>query len=159
MRSEFCTFDAELSTVNSQQGLCLEMQTHHQECPPGQITPLECTDTRYRRAPALESTLTNSLDLKSPGIRASWPFRGAEVLWRSATAITPLECTLTKNGLITPLECTDTNSLDLKSFRFHSYKNPRGACFLASLPPCFLASLLPILISTRCINVPGTQDR
>ncbi len=78
------------------------------------VSSLECTDTRDRRAPALESTLTNSLDLNSLGIRASWPFGEAEVLWRSARAITPLECTLTESGLISPLECTDTNSLDLK---------------------------------------------
>src|SRR5713101_8411043 len=56
------------------------------------------------------------------GIRASWPFGGAEVLWRSTTAVTPLECTDTKNGPASPLECTDTKSLDLKSFRIHCYK-------------------------------------
>jgi hypothetical protein len=168
VHSGFCTFDAELSTVNSQQGLCassvragsLELQTH-QECPPRRITPLECTDTRHRRAPALESTLTNSLDLNSPRITASWPFGSAEVLWRSATAVTPLECTDTKNGLVSSLECTDTNPLGLKSFRFHSYKKPPGgpllfpltsyllpfsSGLLASLPPCFFASLLPFSI-------------
>src|SRR5712691_4878444 len=153
MRSGFCTFDAELSTVNSQQGLCawsvhassLEMRTHR-ECPPGRATPLQCTDTCHWRAPALESTLRNSLDLNSPRIKASWPFAGAEVLWRSATPVTALECTDTKNGLISPLECTDTNPLGLKSFRFRSYKKPQGGpasllhCLLASLPPCFLAS-------------------
>ncbi len=138
VRSGFWTFDAELSTVNSQQGLCawsvhagsLEMQTH-QECPPRRATPLECTDTRHRRAPVLESTLANSLDLNSPGIRASWPFKGADVLRRSSTPVAPLECTDTKNGLLSSLECTDTNSLGLKSFRFHSYKKPPGG------PPAF----------------------
>ncbi len=90
------------------------------------VSPLECTLTNNRLVDSLECPVKNSLDLKCPGIRASWPFGGAEVLWRLATVVTPLECTLTKNGLVTPLECTDTNSLDLKSFRFHSYKNPRG---------------------------------
>ncbi len=107
---------------------------------------LECALTRQRRAPAVESTLTSSLDLKSHGIRASWPFGGAEVLWRSTTVVTPLECTLTKSGLVTPLECTDTNSLDLKSFRFHCYKKHRGG---PSLLPCFPASLLPCLLVMR----------
>jgi len=114
-----CTFRPASSAFN--RAGSLRMQTH-QEYPPGRATPLEYALTRQRRAPALESTLTNSLDFKSPGIRASWPFGGAEVLWRSATAITPLECTLTKSVLVSPLECTDTKSLDLKSFRFHSYK-------------------------------------
>ncbi len=131
----------------------LEMQTH-QECPPRRITRLERTLTNNRLVGSLECPVKNSLDLKSPGIRASWPFGGPEVLWRSAAALTPLECTLTKDGLLSSLECTDTNSLDLKSFRFHSYKkHPGGGLpspnfylllftfFLfplpsASLPPC-----------------------
>src|SRR5712691_1559554 len=135
VRSEFCTFDAELSTANSQQGLSarsvragsLEMQTH-QECPPRWITSLECTLTKNGLGGSSECPITNSLDLKSPGIRASWPLGSPEVLWRSSTPITRLECTLTKNGLLSPLECTDANSLGLKSFRFHSYKkHPGGA--------------------------------
>src|SRR5712691_3265499 len=112
VRSEFCTFDAELSTANSQQGLSarsvragsLEMQTH-QECPPRWITSLECTLTKNGLGGSSECPITNSLDLKSPGIRASWPAGGAEVLWRSAMAVTPLECTDTKNAPATPLEC------------------------------------------------------
>ena len=98
----------------------------HQECPPWRITPLECTLANNAPTSSLECPVTNSLDLKSPGIRASWLFRGAEVLWRSATAVTSLECTDTKNGLASPVECTDTNSLDLKCFRFHSYKKRWG---------------------------------
>src|SRR5712692_31793 len=109
----------------------LEMQTR-QECPSRRTSPLECTDARHRGAPASESTFTNSLDLKSPGIRASWPFGGAEVLCRSAKAVTCLDCTLTKNDLLSSLECTDTNSLGLKPFRFHCYKK-RGGCL--SCPP------------------------
>ena len=77
-------------------------------------SPLEFADTRQRLAPALESTFTNSLNLKSPRIRASWPSGSTEVLWRSASAVTRLECTDTKNAPASPLECTDTNSLDLK---------------------------------------------
>src|SRR6266852_804366 len=99
----------------------LEMQTH-QKCPPRRLTPLQCTLTNNGLVSSSECPVANSLDLKSPGIRASWPFGGAEVLWRSSTAVTRLECTLTKNGFASPLECTDTKSLDLKSFRFHSYK-------------------------------------
>jgi len=91
----------------------LEMQTH-QECPPRRLTPLECTLTNNGLVGSLEGPFINSLDLNSPGIRASWPFGSAEVLWRSSTPVTPLECTDTKNGLLSPLECTDTNSLDLK---------------------------------------------
>ncbi len=99
----------------------LQMQTHRQ-CPPRRLTRLECALTKNGLAGSLECPVTNSLNLKSPGIRASWPFGSAEVLWRSATPVTPLECTLTKNGLLSSLEFTDTNSLNLKSFRFHSYK-------------------------------------
>jgi len=47
-----------------------KMQTH-QECPPRRITPLECTLTKNGLVSPLEFTVTNSLDLKSPGIRAS----------------------------------------------------------------------------------------
>ena len=42
----------------------LEMQTH-QKCPPGPISPLECTDTKNASASPLECTDTKSLDLKS----------------------------------------------------------------------------------------------
>ena len=133
MRSEFCTFDAELSTVNSQQGLgawsvhagSLEMQTH-QECPPGRITPLECTLTNNCLVGSLECPVTNSLDLNSPGIKASWPFAGAEVLWRSSTPVTPLECALTKNAPASPLEYALTELLDSKPFRFCTYKKRGG---------------------------------
>jgi len=99
----------------------LQMQTH-QEYPPRRLTRLESTLTNNGLVGSLECPVANSLDLKSPGIRASWPFGGAEVLWRSSTPVTPLECTDTKNGLLSSLECTDTNSLDLKFFRFHSYR-------------------------------------
>ena len=144
MRSEFCTFDTELSTLNSQPGLCswsvhaasLEMQTH-QECPPRPITSLECTLTKNGFAGSLEWPVTNSLDLNSPGIRASWPLRGAEVLWRSSTAVTRLECTDTKNGLASSLECTDTNSLDLNFRGITLFQKKRGGG--SSLP-----SLLPL---------------
>ncbi len=75
VRSEFCTFDAELSTVNSQQGLgsssvharSLEMQTHR-KCPPKRITPLEYALTKNVPATPLECALANSLDLKCPGM-------------------------------------------------------------------------------------------
>src|SRR5713226_6006953 len=71
MRFQFCTFDAELSTINSQQGLgsssahagSFEMQTH-QECPPRRITPLEYALTKNAPATPLESALANSLHLK-----------------------------------------------------------------------------------------------
>ncbi len=94
VRSEFCTFDTELSTVNSQPGQCswsvhadsLEMQTHH-ERPPRRITLLECTLTNNGFVDSLECLVTNSLDLKPPGIRASWPCGGPEVLWRSSTPV------------------------------------------------------------------------
>ncbi len=99
----------------------LEMQTH-QERPPRRISPLECTLTKNGLGGSLKCPVTNSLDLKSPGIRASWPFGGPEVLWRSSTPVTRLECTLTKNGLLSPLECTDTNSLHLKSPGMNTYK-------------------------------------
>src|SRR5712692_11129083 len=88
----------------------LEMQTH-QKCPPRPITPLECTLTRQQRrglACSLECPVENSLDLKSPGIKASWTFRTADLLWRSSASATPLECTDTNNGLLSSLECTDT---------------------------------------------------
>ena len=87
---------------------------------------LECALTRQRRAPAVESTLTSSLDLKSHGIRASWPFGGAEVLWRSATAVTSLEYALTENAALSSLEYALTELLDLKSFRFRTYKKRGG---------------------------------
>jgi len=98
-----------------------KMQTH-QKCPPRRITSLECTLTNNGPEGSLECPVTSSLDLKFPGIRASWTFGGAELLWRSSTSTTTLGCTDTKNAPATPLECTDTNSLNLKSFRFHSYK-------------------------------------
>src|SRR5712692_11073254 len=91
----------------------LERQTH-QECPPRRLTRLECTLTNNGLVGSSECPAKNSLDLNSPGIRASWPFRGAEVLWRSSTPVTPLECTDTKNAPASPLESTDTNSLHLK---------------------------------------------
>jgi hypothetical protein len=90
----------------------LEMQTH-QKCPPRPISLLAYALTRHRRAPALESTLTNSLDLKSPRIRASWPFRSPEVLWRSATAVTRLEYALTKNAPASHLESALAKTQDL----------------------------------------------
>src|SRR5712691_8716541 len=102
----------------------LEMQTR-QKHPPRQISPVECTLTNTGLKGSLECPVTNSLDLKSPGIRASWPFGRAEVPWRSATAVTRLECTDTKNGLLSSLECTDTNSLDLK-FRGITLFQKRG---------------------------------
>jgi len=116
----------------------LEMPTHR-KCPPRGITSLECTLTDNGLAGSLECPVSNSLDLNFPGIMASWPFRGAEVLWRAATPVTPLECTDTKNGLVSPLECTDTNSLDLKSFRFHCYKKRGGGgCLsLSASPPAW----------------------
>ena len=139
MRSEFCTFDTELSTVNSQPGLCswsvhagsLEMQTH-QECPPRWITRLECTLTNN----GLECPVANSLDLKSPGITASWPFRGPEVLWRSSKAVTPLEYALTRHrqGPVNPLESALTRLLGLKSFRFCTYKKRGGGGRPAAMP-------------------------
>ncbi len=91
----------------------VEMQTH-QKCPPKWISPLQCTLTKNSIVGSSECPVTNSLNLNSPAIRASWPFGRAEVLSRSSAALTPLECTDTKNGLISSLECTDTNSLDLK---------------------------------------------
>src|SRR5713226_9241194 len=91
----------------------LELQTH-QEGPPRRLTRLECTLTNNGLVGSLECPVTNSLDLNSPGIRASRPFGGPEVRWRSATAVSRLECTDTKNASASPLECTDTNSLDLK---------------------------------------------
>jgi hypothetical protein len=106
----------------------------HQECPPRRLTPLECTLTNNDFVGSPECPVKNSLDLNSPGIKASWTFEGAEVLWRSSTTVTPLECTDTKNGLVSPLECTDTKSLDLKSFRFHSYKKHPGGPLLALIP-------------------------
>jgi len=163
----------------------LEMQTR-QKCPPRRITPLECTLTNNGLVGSSECPVTNSLDLNSPGIRASWTFGSPEVLWRSSTPVTPLECTDTKNGLISPLECTDTNSLDLKSFRFHSYKKHRGAPLsspfsitsfsysLSPVPFAFTFYLLHFLIClpasllhprrrsfTRCrkrIGVPGKSN-
>src|SRR5712691_421609 len=101
------------------------MQTH-QECPPRRITPLECTLTNNVLIGSPECPSTNSLDLNSPGIRASWTFGSAEVLWRSATAVTRLKCTDTKNGLLSSLECTDTNSLDLKFHGITLIQKKRG---------------------------------
>src|SRR6266852_3530479 len=76
VRSPFCTCDAELSTINSQRGLCAwsvragpwETQTH-QECPPGRTSPLECALTRHGQGPVnpLESALTRLVGLKSFG--------------------------------------------------------------------------------------------
>src|SRR5713101_1285602 len=56
MRSEFCTFDAELSTVNSQQGLG-SWSVH--------ASPLECTVSKNVPVNPLESALTRLLGLKS----------------------------------------------------------------------------------------------
>jgi len=113
-----------------------KMQTHR-KCPPRRITPLECTLTKNGFVGSLECPVTNSLDLKSPGIRASWPFGGAEVLWRSATAVTPLECALTRHrqGPVNPLESALTRLLGLKSFRFCTYKKKGGGGRPAAMPP------------------------
>jgi hypothetical protein len=156
VRSGFCTFDAELSTVNSQQELCawsvhagsLEMQTH-QECPPRRITRLECTLTNNDLAGSLECPLTNSLHLKSPGIRASWPFGGAEALWRPATPVSLLECALTKNALANLLEYALTELLDLKPFRFRTYNKPPGG------PLPFTFFLLPLASLARAPDGAG----
>ncbi|SRR5712692_98716 len=112
----------------------LEMQTH-EKCPPRRISPLECTLTNNGPVGSLECRVANSLDLKPPGISASWTIGGAEVLWRSATPVTPLECTDTKNAPVSPLECTDTNSLNLKPRRMNTYKKHPGG------PPLFLLPL------------------
>jgi len=103
----------------------LEMQTH-QECPPEGITPLECTLTNNSLVGSLKCPVSSSLDLNSPGIKASWTFGGPEVLWCSSISTTPLECTDTKNGFVSSLECTDTNSLGLKSPRITLFQKKGG---------------------------------
>ncbi len=105
VHSELCTLDFELFTANSEQDLS-ELSIY--------VTPLECTLTKNGLVGSLECSVTNLLDLKFPGIKASWKVGGAEVLWRSTTAVTPLECTVTKNAPVSPLECTLTKLLDLK---------------------------------------------
>src|SRR5713101_8065647 len=100
-------------------------------------SPLECTHTKNDLVGSLECPVTNSLDLKSPGIRASWPFGSAEVLLRPATSVTSLECALTRHrqGPVNPLESALTRLLGLKSFRFCTYKKRGGGGGPAAMPP------------------------
>jgi hypothetical protein len=115
----------------------LELQTH-QACPPRQISPLECALTDNGLGGSLECPVTNSLNLKSPGIRASWTFGAADLLWRSSTPVTPLEYALTKNRLVSPLEFTLAKSLDLKPRGMNTYKkHPGGALPFCLLPFAF----------------------
>jgi hypothetical protein len=105
-----------------------KMQTHQEcppwrtECPPRWTTPLECALTNSSLVGSIECPFTGSLDLKPPGIRASRPFGGAEVLWRSSTPVTRLEYALTENGFVSSLDCALANSLHLKPRGMNTYK-------------------------------------